>query len=404
MRTKMEFSEAIRRANQILDQEAKEPTTRYYLGSSAKRPTSPLAPRSLLTERDQMELLWKVQPERVFEDPNVFHFTSDNYKMLVVLNGRLDQEDREAFLSLLLAERMNKPPGCRLPRNFPVGHPPRWYDLVSELPLLAEFCLRNGAKSAFLHTLAEARPLPGHAVLLRHLVDTIRFDPRLFSDDDYKSIALSVATLAATMQSWQGGGWEVASRRTRWNIWQEDARREFIDLSENIKEACEKVMFLHLKHSLLSGVNLEVNQDKQTVETYLQRLGFSKTLRDSLNEAERLYLVHGDGFSLKSCMGHLRSFLENLHKEKMDSLHAKHGGALPSGWGDGLVYLRKNRVISEPEEKLAAGLYTLISDQAVHPLITEQEYARLARNMVIEYGLLFLRKIEKAGMAPFPCG
>lgn len=404
MRAAMEFSEAVRRANQILDQEGKEPTARYYLGSSAEGPTWPLSPRSPLTERDRMELLWKFQAEKVFKDPCAFEFTSDNYKMLVALNGMLVPKDREALASVLLGKRMNDPPGCRLPPNLIVGQPPRWDDLVSELPLLAEFCLRSGAKSVFFRALAEATPMPGHAVLLRHLEDTIRFNPALFSEDDYKNIALSVSTLAATVQSWQGkgDGWEVTSKRTRWTIWSEDARREFTDLSDNIQEACEKVTFLHLKYSFLSGLNLEVNQDKQTVESYLQRLGFSQTLRDSLNEAEQLYRARGDGFSLKSCMGHLRSFLENLHKEKMQLLHAKYGGTPPSGWGDGLTYLRKNKVISAPEEKFAAGLYILISDQAVHPLMAEQEYARLARNMVIEYGLLFLRKIEKAGNPPAP--
>ena len=55
-------------------------------------------------------------------------------------------------------------------------------------------------------------------------------------------------------------------------------------------------------------------------------------------------------------------------------------------------------MISEAEESLAASLYKLISDQAVHPLMAEREYARLARNMVIEYGLLLLEKIEKLGL------
>jgi len=60
--------------------------------------------------------------------------------------------------------------------------------------------------------------------------------------------------------------------------------------------------------------------------------------------------------------------------------------------------LRKSRVLSKTEEQLAASLYTLISDAAIHPLIAEREYARLSRNMVIEYALLFLRKLDKLGL------
>ena len=33
----------------------------------------------------------------------------------------------------------------------------------------------------------------------------------------------------------------------------------------------------------------------------------------------------------------------------------------------------------------------------IHPLIAEREYARLMRNIAIEYGLLFLSNLNKAG-------
>jgi hypothetical protein len=35
----------------------------------------------------------------------------------------------------------------------------------------------------------------------------------------------------------------------------------------------------------------------------------------------------------------------------------------------------------------------------IHPLIAPQEYARLFRNIVIEYGLLFLTSLEKKGVS-----
>jgi hypothetical protein len=40
----------------------------------------------------------------------------------------------------------------------------------------------------------------------------------------------------------------------------------------------------------------------------------------------------------------------------------------------------------------------MISDTSVHPLVTEREYARLMRNLSIEYGLLLLTKLDKAGV------
>jgi hypothetical protein len=39
-----------------------------------------------------------------------------------------------------------------------------------------------------------------------------------------------------------------------------------------------------------------------------------------------------------------------------------------------------------------------LSDEGVHPLIAEKEFARLLRNVVIEYGLMFLTMLEKKGI------
>ena len=165
-----------------------------------------------------------------------------------------------------------------------------------------------------------------------------------------------------------------------------------------ILEECRKSRYLYLKGSLLEGLNIEINQDKEAVNSYLMTLGFTATLASSLDEAERLYSVGGSAFELKASMGHLRSFLEGLHKEILPAAHARFGGALPGKWGEGLLYLRTNGVLSKAEEAFAGSLYTLISDEGIHPLVAEREYARLFRNVVIEYALLLLSKLEKLGL------
>jgi hypothetical protein len=149
-------------------------------------------------------------------------------------------------------------------------------------------------------------------------------------------------------------------------------------------------------------LNLEINQDKSAVQTYLQQFGFSPTLIETLDEAERFYLAQGTPFDSKNSLGHLRSFLENVQKESMPTIHSKFGGDLCLDWGGGLAYLAQNGVLSKAEEQFAVGLYRLISDEGVHPLIAQQEYVRLSRNMVVEYALLYLTKIQKLGLTIKP--
>jgi hypothetical protein len=43
-------------------------------------------------------------------------------------------------------------------------------------------------------------------------------------------------------------------------------------------------------------------------------------------------------------------------------------------------------------------LYTFISDEGVHALMAERLFARLLRNMVIEYGYMFLTMADNKGV------
>jgi hypothetical protein len=277
---------------------------------------------------------------------------------------------------------------------------PHWNGFVSELPLIAEFCVRNGATNAFLGALDRIASSPACIVLLIHLADMIRLNFTIFSDSEYDQISRCVLDLRknADLQYRQSRlGIEYLKGTTV------TLSQLFIDIrqfAERVSEDCRKAQYFYLKGSLLEGLNIEINQDKEAVQGYLSGFRFTATLGKSLDEAERNYHEAGDAFSLKTSMGHLRSFLEGLHTEAFPILIARFGGSAPAKWGEGLAFLRPNAVLSLPEERFVADLYTIISDEAVHPLATERGYARLFRNVVIEYALLFLWKLEKLGLKP----
>ena len=130
----------------------------------------------------------------------------------------------------------------------------------------------------------------------------------------------------------------------------------------------------------------------------MEKLGFPQLLIQSLDEAERLYRDDASRFELKSSMGHLRSFLEQLHLQACAAAHKRFGGSPVSRWGESLRYLRTNDIVTLKEEQFAVQFYALMSDTSVHPLVAEREYARLMRNMSIEYGLLLLTKLDKLGL------
>ncbi len=67
-------------------------------------------------------------------------------------------------------------------------------------------------------------------------------------------------------------------------------------------------------------------------------------------------------------------------------------------WGDAILFLRQQSFFTVQHEKFLSSLYTFLSDESVHPLTADREYARLLRNVVIEYGVMFLTALDKRGV------
>ncbi len=392
----MELREALSKANQILDEERVSPTVDYDCVPKAEQGfTQAFVAIAGTINLPQMRTQ---RPRQIIENPTWYRFKSTNYDLLCALLSRVAENDRPAFLSGV-ALRLFAVPGCvRKPHVFFPG----WNNLSSELPLVAEFLVRNRGKAHLTQALWEAQRIPGHAPLLRQLEEMIALNYTVFTDSDYETLGSAMLNISAREAAKEKEYRKSNTVSVQWpEIGGLSATGLCVEIeaaSNAIAEQCRKARYLYLKGSLSEGLNLEVNQDKIAVEEYIQRYGFPHTLIESLNEAEWLYLHGTTPLEFKSSMGHLRSFLESVHSEAMPALYGKFGGSIPDRWGEGLSYLVQNNVLSTVEEKFVAGLYGLISDEGVHPLVAEREYVRLSRNFVIEYALLFLRKMEKLGI------
>jgi hypothetical protein len=145
-------------------------------------------------------------------------------------------------------------------------------------------------------------------------------------------------------------------------------------------------------------VLLAIESDKAKVEGFLVKLGFSDDMVKTLNGAESDYKSTASAFELKNCLGHLRSFLEHLHRESAKAIAAAAKLTSVDRWGDAICFLRQQGIFTKQHEAFVAALYTLLGDTSVHPLTAEREYARLLRNVVIEYGVIFLTMLDRHGV------
>lgn len=401
----VDLKTATDKARQILDEELSAPTVDYDIDTAS--PATDTLTASVLAAVSLTQLRSR-RPRRVLDRPFRFRFKSVNHDLLRALLSELPEEDRPAFADYV-KERILHGPRCR--RAERSTEYPMWHDLASELPLVVEFLVRDGYKDHLFSALKSPnlKVTPGYVLLLMQIEDLVALDYTAFSDSEYARLQSAVIEFGSTVQKViescatnGAGGMRVygSIRYDGIDISLLKLRGEITEVCSGIAEECRKAQYLYLKGSLLEGLNIEVNQDKMKVEGFLSRFGFAPVLAQSLSQADQLYNERATPFDFKSCVGHLRSFLENLHIQAMPKIHAKYGGVMPTKWGGALAYLLQNQVLSKSEEQFASSFYTLISDEGIHPLVAEREYARLARNMVVEYALLFLTKLDKLGVMP----
>lgn len=390
----MEFREAIQKADEILIEERVRPTLAYEPSRSGGGFAEAFMGLSLW---QRLTAERKQRPRRVHESPNEFAFKSTNYELLLALYSQLHSSNRDAFAASVLSHVVDQN-NTRVRQN--TAHFPSWDNRISELPLVAEFCIRVGYKRELFRVIAESALTKGLVVMLMQLEDGIALNFNIFSDGELEHLARTVSNLRAIAypKSYQFGARRGSIQRARNPNFDPDAR-EIVAICDGISEECRQARYFYLKGALQQNANLEINRDKRIVEQYLQKLGFSGPLLEVLNAAEQDFRESATPFELKNSLAHLRSFLEGLHEQASGPLAMKAGVPAPTKWGKTTEMLRKNGVLSQQEEALATSLYTLISDEGVHPLMAEREYARLLRNMVIEYGLMFLTKADKAGIS-----
>jgi hypothetical protein len=405
----MNLSEALEKTVRILEEEQVQPTLGYRYVSSAwpsnmsyqqfdpqyKSWTPAMAAQmGLATEQ-------KERPRQVYENPKLYVFESSNFDLLLKIFSQVADGERAEFV-LSLLKLVRTPAAAQLNK---LGKFPCFQHKTSALALLAEFCVRTGYLKELLTATAEPKmPTASLVIMLMEMEEMIALNFNLFSDVELASLPSDLASLReiAHRQTWSSrshrGSREPLETNPHYRNGFSEVGNELVAAIDGVKEECRKARFWYLKGALQELPNLEVESDKVKVEGFLVKLGFSSEMVKSLNAAESDYKSTATPFELKNCLSHLRSFLEHLHRETVKAIAAAAGQTVVDKWGDATLYLRKQGYFTNQHESFITSLYILLSDESVHPLTADREYARLLRNVVIEYGVMFLTMLDKRGV------
>jgi hypothetical protein len=404
----MNLPEALEKARRILQEEQSAPTLTYTYVSDGWPDVSHLAeavPQGFNTSSAGTWVLIQERSKRarpVHEDPKAFKFSSVNFDLLILIFNQVIQSDRSAFISSLVAHVEQPVPSRR--SNIPIGYYPHYAREVSCLPLIAEFCIRTGHLKELLEATKKPQfPTNSLAMMLMEIEEMIALNFNLFSDSELQTIPTQFLPLReiARRQTWaesrEGGGGLVVKNQYYVSGYKEEGNA-IIGLIDVITEQCRKARFFYLKGELQELPNLEIESDKIKVEGFLVKLGFSSKMLGALDAAEQDYRSTSTTFELKNCLSHLRTFLEHLHRDAAKAVPSTPGVVVEDKWSPATIYLRQQGFFTQKHEDFIMKFYTLISDEGAHALGAEREYARLLRNVVIEYGVMFLTVLDQRGV------
>jgi len=176
--------------------------------------------------------------------------------------------------------------------------------------------------------------------------------------------------------------------------------KECEHLLSSIKDKIYKIKEERLSSFLKEGINYEINQDQKELQNIITEFGFNKKLNETLLKInEKLYEAK-DPFDFKNCIDLTRALLNELCISIGLEIQAKkkiQPSLAIDSMGRARQYFRDNRVnfLSQGEDDFIGKYNEFISDTGVHVLQSEREYARIAKNLVIELGLFLAEKLKK---------
>jgi hypothetical protein len=385
----MDLTEAFEQANVIITEEERRPSLQYVM--TTRNSTERINTQSSFVQQR------KQRPRTVLRDPDLWEFRSPNYSALVELLNRLDEPRRGNFLGGLLNKTRTRAFDATVAQEHVF---PMWSSRLSALPLVMEVCIRNGYTQLFLKVLSHVDvPTAAVAIMMLQLEETISVNFNVFSQQELKDMPTAFKPLLEmTIQHKKLATTSGANKKELHFI---EAKSIQDGIIAFLKQ-CQQAHYWYVLGALQRKPNLEIESDRAKVVTFLDTLGFDDPLKSLLERAEALYLAPSDQFDLKNCLGLMRTLYEHMHLDAGRSLAAGLATTVVAEWDPTMTFLQNKQFLTPQQVKFARGLHTLLSDEGVHALIAETEFARLLRNMVIEYALMFLTILNKRGVKITP--
>jgi len=149
----------------------------------------------------------------------------------------------------------------------------------------------------------------------------------------------------------------------------------------------------------ISGVNIEINRDKEKLITIFSNNNFDEKYERLLQEIDE-YINTNSTIVTSGMIGNMRSFMEDLVTDLARKIAAKNNEQIPENTDKGHMgnirdYLKTKLELSDKDNQLINKYIEVLHSEGGHSFTSNVEYFRLAKNIGIEIGLFLLTKASK---------
>lgn len=147
----------------------------------------------------------------------------------------------------------------------------------------------------------------------------------------------------------------------------------------------------------------EIVQDKERLKQRILDFSFEPILNETLDKIDDYYWnTPSDKFVYRHGLSLLRQFLETLIDSISTKIFNKTNEPIPteketkrkSKIGNQRLYIMKHLQLSKDVDKILDSVVDICNDEGAHAFITDKEFLRLTKNIVIEISLMILTKLN----------
>jgi len=180
--------------------------------------------------------------------------------------------------------------------------------------------------------------------------------------------------------------------------------QSYCDLLSDLQIKLTNVGYEEIKKNI-SGVNIEINRDKEKLITIFSNNNFNEKYEHLLQEIDE-YINTNSTIVTSGMVGNMRSFMEDLVIDLARKIASNNNEQIPENTDKGHIgnirdYLKNKLELSDKDNQLINKYIEVLHSEGGHSFISNVEYFRLAKNIGIEIGLFLLSKASNLNLLKY---